>query len=83
VADIRVKRSLVQLRQVLAIDLMFIEKSPFLIGVATPLDLTMVTSLTSLDTGKTYAGSGGYTEGNSVLLRGAGIAEFPSSTTDE
>ena len=35
--------------QVLSIDIMFIEKIPFLIGVATPLDLTIVTSLISLD----------------------------------
>jgi hypothetical protein len=52
IADMSVKPSLVQQQQVLAIRVMFIEKSAFLIGVASPLDLTMVTSLTSLDTGK-------------------------------
>ena len=52
IADISVKSTLVQQQQVLAIDIMYIDKLAFLIGVATPLDLTMVTSLTSLDTGK-------------------------------
>ena len=49
VADITVKPVIVQQQQVLSIDIMFIEKIPFLIGVATPLDLTIVTSLISLD----------------------------------
>jgi hypothetical protein len=49
VADISVKPAIVQQQQVLSIDVMFIEKIPFLIGVATPLDLTIVTSLISLD----------------------------------
>ena len=49
VADISVKPVIVQQQQVLAVDIMFIDKVPFLIGVATPLDLTIVTSLISLD----------------------------------
>jgi hypothetical protein len=53
-ADISVKPALVQQQQILVIDVMFIEKSPFLIGIARPLDLTMVTSLTSLDTGEPF-----------------------------
>jgi hypothetical protein len=52
VADISVKPAIVQQQQVLAIDIMYIETLAFLIGVATPLDLTIVTSLTSLDTNK-------------------------------
>jgi hypothetical protein len=52
VADISVKPTLVQQQQVLAVDIMFIDKLAFLIGVVTPLDLTIVTSLTSLDTSK-------------------------------
>lgn len=48
-ADISVKPLIVQKQQVLAIDIMFIDKLAFLIGVATPLDLTIATSLLSLD----------------------------------
>ena len=51
-ADITVNRTLVQQQQVLAVDIMFIDKIPFLIGVATPLDLTLATSLVSLDLNK-------------------------------
>ena len=51
-ADISVSSSLVQQQQVLAVDIMFIDKLPFLIGVATPLDLTLATSLVSLDMNK-------------------------------
>jgi hypothetical protein len=48
-ADISVRPTVVQQQQVLAIDIMFIDKLAFLIGVATPLDLTIATSLLSLD----------------------------------
>jgi hypothetical protein len=44
VADITVKPVIVQQQQVLSIDIMFIEKIPFLIGVATPLDLTVASN---------------------------------------
>ena len=49
IADINVSRTIVQQQQILAVDIMFIDKLAFLIGVATPLDLTIVTSLLTLD----------------------------------
>jgi hypothetical protein len=49
-ADVTVGPSLVQTEQVLAIDIMFVEGIPSLVGVATPLDLTLAFSLTSYDT---------------------------------
>lgn len=48
-ADIRVIPTLVQKEQVLSVDVMFVKKLAILIGVSTPLDLTLATSLTSLD----------------------------------
>jgi hypothetical protein len=48
-ADLSVKPTIVQQQQVLAIDIMFVDKLAFLIGVATPLDLTIATSLLSVD----------------------------------
>jgi hypothetical protein len=48
-ADIRVIPTLVQKEQVLSVDVMFVKKLARLIGVSTPLDLTLATSLTSLD----------------------------------
>ena len=52
IAEIIVAPTLVQQQQVLATDIMYIDKLAFLIRVATPLDLTIVTSLTSFDTNK-------------------------------
>jgi hypothetical protein len=49
VADITVSPTLVQKEQVLSVDIMFIKKLAILIRVSTPLDLTLATSLTSLD----------------------------------
>jgi hypothetical protein len=49
VADINVGPTIVQQQQVLGIDVMFIDKIPILIGVASPLGLTIATSLVSLD----------------------------------
>ena len=49
IADIRVIPTLVQKEQVLSVDIMFVKKLAILIGVSTPLDLTLATSLTSLD----------------------------------
>jgi hypothetical protein len=49
VADIEVTPTLVQQEQVVSVDIMFIQKLAVLIGVATPLDLTLATSLSSLD----------------------------------
>ena len=49
VADITVNAKIVQQNQVLAIDIMFIDKLATLIGVATPLGLTMACSLNDLD----------------------------------
>jgi phosphatidylserine synthase len=63
VADINVGPSIVQQQQVLGIDIMFIDKIPILIGVASPLGLTMATSLVSLDMQKPSRAA-------SVVMRG-------------
>ena len=48
-----VKHNIVQLEQTLSVDIMFIEGVlPALIGVTSPLDLTLAVSLTSFDTNK-------------------------------
>ena len=52
VADIGVQGVVVQQQQVLSVDIMFVDRIPFLVGVATPLDLTIATSLLTLDLGK-------------------------------
>ena len=44
--------AIVQVVQTLAIDVMFVEGVPTLVGVSSPLDLTLAVSLTSLDTSK-------------------------------
>ena len=50
VANMEVKRyESQQQQQILSVDNMFIDKLPFLVGVATPLDLTLVKSLKSTD----------------------------------
>ena len=49
VADITVNKKIVQQDQVLAIDIMFIDKIATLIGLATPLGLTIAYSLNNLD----------------------------------
>ena len=49
VANMEVKRFESQQQQILSVDIMFVEKLPFLVGVATPLDLTLVKSLTTVD----------------------------------
>jgi hypothetical protein len=49
VADIEVTPTLLQQEQVLSVDIMFIQKLAVLIGVETSLDLTLATSLSSLD----------------------------------
>jgi hypothetical protein len=49
VADIDISPTLAWLDQVLSVDIMFVQKLAVLIGVATPLDLTLATSLSSLD----------------------------------
>ena len=41
-----------QVEQTLSIDVMFIEGVPSLVGVASPLDLTLAVSLTALDTSR-------------------------------
>ena len=41
-----------QVEQTLSVDVMFIEGVPSLVGVASPLDLTLAVSLTSLDTSR-------------------------------
>ena len=48
VADIMIKAKIVQKDQVLVIDIMFIDKIAILIGVATPLGLTMAYSLNNV-----------------------------------
>ena len=47
-ADVTIKSKIVQRDQVLSIDIMFIDKIAILIGVATPLGLTMAYSLNNL-----------------------------------
>ena len=48
-ADITIVPTAVQQQQVLAIDIMFVEKTCSLVGVATPLDLTLASSLIDVD----------------------------------
>ena len=48
-ADITIVPAAVQQQQVLAIDIMFVEKTCSLVGVATPLDLTLASSLIDVD----------------------------------
>ena len=48
-ADIKIVPTTVQQQQILAIDIMFIEKTYSLVGVATPLDLTLASSLIDVD----------------------------------
>ena len=43
---------IVQVEQTLAINVMFVEGVPSLVGVFSPIDLTLAVSLTSLDTSK-------------------------------
>ena len=52
VADIIVNKKIAQQAQVLAIDIMFIDEIATLIGLATPLRLTMAYSLKNLDMNK-------------------------------
>ena len=49
IPDITVSAITVQKEQVLSIDIMFVKKLAILIGVCTPLDLTLATSLTTMD----------------------------------
>ena len=44
--DIEITRQLVQQEQILSVKIMYVEGVPSLIGLATPLDLTMAVSLT-------------------------------------
>ena len=50
--DMTIGRTIVQTEQILAVDIMFVEGVPSLIGVSTPLDLTLAVSLTSFETSK-------------------------------
>ena len=49
IADITVSTKLLQRDQVLSIDIMFIDKLAILVGVSTPLGLTIVYSLNTAD----------------------------------
>jgi hypothetical protein len=49
-ADVSVSPAAVQQEQVLSVDVMFIQKIAVLVGVSTPLDLTLATCLSSYDT---------------------------------
>ena len=49
IADVSIQGVTVQQQQILSVDIMFVDKIPFLVGVATPLDLTIATSLMTLD----------------------------------
>ena len=51
-ANLVVKQRLVQQEQVLAIDIMYVDKIATLIGISTPLGLTIATSLNSVDINK-------------------------------
>ena len=51
-ADMTTGKAIVQVEQTLAVDIMFVEGVPSLVGVSTPLDLTLAVSLTSFDTSK-------------------------------
>jgi hypothetical protein len=52
-ADMRLGSMVVQQQQVLSIDILFVEKVPILVGLASPLDITFAVTLTSLDEDKT------------------------------
>lgn len=49
VADISIGTQLIQQEQILSVDIMYVEGIPSLIGLATPLDLTMAVSLLGID----------------------------------
>jgi hypothetical protein len=49
-ADVNISPAAVQQDQVLSVDVMFIQKTAVLVGVSTPLDLTLATSLYSFHT---------------------------------
>ena len=51
-ADITIGSKIVQEAQILSIDIMYIEKIAILIGVSTPLGLTLAKSLSAIDMGK-------------------------------
>ena len=49
VAEIDITRRLIQQEQILSVDIIYVEGIPSLIGLATPLDLTITVSLLTLD----------------------------------
>lgn len=49
IADISTGAAIAQVEQILSVDVMFVEGVPSLIGLATPLDLTMAVTLSSYD----------------------------------
>ena len=49
ISDITIGAATIQAEQILSIDVMFVEGVPSLIGLATPLDLTMATTLSAYD----------------------------------
>lgn len=55
-ADQTISGLVAQVDQILSIDIMFVEKVPLLIGVAHPLDLTLVTHMRSFDQTKISRG---------------------------
>ena len=63
VADITVNAKIVQQDQVLAIDIMFVDKTSTLIGIATPLGLTIAYSLNNLDMNKASRAAGNIKKG--------------------
>ena len=48
-SDIEISKQLIQQEQILSVDIMYVEGKPSLIGLATPLDLTMAVSLLTLN----------------------------------
>jgi Zinc knuckle len=51
-ADMRLGSMVIQQQQVLSIDILFVEKVPILVGLASPLDITFAVTLTSLEEDK-------------------------------
>jgi hypothetical protein len=49
-ADVNISPAAVQQDQVLSVDVMFVQKTAVLVGVSTPLDLTLATSLSAFHT---------------------------------
>lgn len=78
-ADISIKAKIVQKDQVLAIDIMFIDKIAILIGVATPLGLTIAYSLNNLELKKSSQSAEHVRKGIAQFLGVLGSQGFKTS----